>query len=138
MQLSVNCGDLLDYSKFFNSLFHRVPKLAKFLKMKCFVSLFSHFWVDFVLLMTIWQLSRNFGNQIFVFLLLMYLFLAYKYISGNKMGVFGSRAFSCLGFKCFEVFFINVVPSSEETSVSPTFYGLYLNHHYTITCYNSL
>ena len=135
MQLSVNCGDLLDYSKFFNSLFHRVPKLAKFLKMKCFVSLFSHFWVDFVLLMTIWQLSRNFGNQIFVFLLLMYLFLAYKYSSSNKMGVFGSAA---LDSNVLKSFFINVVPSSEETSFSPTFYGLYFNQHYTITCYNSL
>ena len=37
-----------------------------------------------------------------------------------------------------QVFFINLVPSSEETSFLTTFYGLYFSHHYThITHYKS-
>ena len=34
--------------------------------------------------------------------------------------------------------FFNVVPSREDTPFSSTFYGLFLNHQYIITCYISL
>ena len=41
------------------------------------------------------------------------------------------HVFSILRVQCTIFFFLYLVPSSEETSLLTTFYGLYFSHHYT-------